>query len=48
MEPDTSAPHLTPLQLKRIREACQAQSQTIAAMQRKLNVLEAAVAQEVA
>ena len=41
-----SAKQLTPLQMKRIGEACQAQSHIIAAMQRKMNVLEAAVVQE--
>lgn len=46
-ESGTAAPQLTPLQMKRIREACQAQSHVIAAMLRKMNVLEAAVAQEV-
>ena len=47
-ESSSAVLHLTPMQMKRVRDTCQAQSQLITAMQRKLSVLEATVAQEAA
>ena len=47
-ESSSAVLHLTPLQMKRVRDTCRAQAQLITAMQRKLSVLEATVAQEAA